>query len=178
MDIRQLLHDPAARLLLDERARALAARESAAAGHVGEEILTFRLGDGRYALPVRFVREVYPLQNWTPLPATPAHVVGLVNVRGHLLAALDLRPLLELAAEPPRSGACLLIVAAGSVEVGLLADEVVEVTPGDVDLAVAPSVAAGRGVAWVRGFDRQLTLWLDPALLLADQRLVVKFERA
>ena len=173
MNLKHLRDDPAAWLVLEERARALMAPESAAATELGEEILTFRLGDGEYSVPAQYVREVQALGDVTPLPFTPAFVVGLVNLRGRLLTALDIRPLLDMAEAPPSSQAFLLILTVNGIEVGLMADAVVEVRRSDEQLAPVLSTMAGRGVGWVRGVDRRLCLLLDPPTLLADPRLAV-----
>jgi purine-binding chemotaxis protein CheW len=171
--IRHLRDNPAVWPLLEERARTLAIQELTAQTKLGEAFLTFRLGDGGYSLPARAVREVRPFGACTPLPATPSFVVGLVNVRGRLLAVLDLRPLLDSPLAAPQPGASLLVVAANGMEVGLLADAVIEVRHSADELAPAPSATAGRSAAWVRGVDRDLNLRLDLAALLADPRLIV-----
>ena len=173
MDIRTLRDDPVAWRILEERARVLMAQESTAETELGEEILTFRLGEGDYSVPAQYVREVQPLGDLTPLPFTPAFIAGLVNVRGRLLAALDIRPLLDMPEAPPHPGAFLLVLTANGMDVGLLADTVVEVRHSDDQLTPMLSTAAGRGVAWVRGVDRRLSLLLDPPALLADPRLTV-----
>src|SRR5262245_768623 len=173
MDIRTLREDPAAWRILEERARALMVQESDADAELGEELLTFRLGDGEYSLPAQYVREVQALGDITPLPFTPAFLVGLVNVRGRLLAVLDIRPLLDIARAPIRPQSFLLVLMVQGLEVGLLADAVVEVRRSDEQLAPVLSTAAGRGVAWVRGVDRRLSLLLDPRALLADPRLPI-----
>jgi len=49
------------------------------------EILEFTLGKERYAFASSCVREVFPLTEITPLPGLPAHVLGVVNVRGRIL---------------------------------------------------------------------------------------------
>ncbi len=49
-----------------------------------------------YALPVGAVREIVRLPDVTRVPGLPAFVAGLANVRGRVLAVLDLRPLLQL----------------------------------------------------------------------------------
>jgi len=90
-----------------------------------------------------------------------------------LLAALDIRPLLGSAASPHSSSAALLIVSAGGIEVGLLADEVIEIRRCDIQLSPALSLVEGQVIAWVRGIDSGLTMLLDLALLMADPRLVV-----
>ena len=44
-----------------------------------------------YGFETRYVREVYPLENLTPLPCTPAFVLGIVNLRGEILSVIDIR---------------------------------------------------------------------------------------
>ena len=61
------------------------------------EVAEFRLGEEIYAVPSIAVREVYPLKGLTPLPCTPAFVLGVINVRGHILPVIDLTSLLGLA---------------------------------------------------------------------------------
>ena len=88
--------DPANRSGVEEvlhaRALALARRpvEAPAAGSL-VELLEFKLGHERYAVETRHVREVHPLRNLTPLPCAPAFVRGIVNVRGRITAAFDIK---------------------------------------------------------------------------------------
>ena len=172
-DLRQLRSDPAARQILEERARALMAQDATAEIGSGEEFLAFRLGEGGYSVPARCVREVQQLGECTPLPHTSACMIGLVNVRGRLMAVLDIRPLLDIPQTPLPPRAFLLILTVGGAEVGLLADAVVEVRQSADALMPATSTAADRRVAWVRGVDRRLNLVLDPLALLDDPRLIV-----
>ena len=76
--------------ILRARARVLARpRKQAPATETLLELLEFRLARERYAVEVRYVREVYPLKDLTPLPSTPPFVLGVVNVRGRILPVLD-----------------------------------------------------------------------------------------
>jgi purine-binding chemotaxis protein CheW len=172
-----LHNDPAAWQILEQRARALAFREEAGFEERGEARVIFRLGKSGYSVPARFVREVQPLGHATPLPYTPPFVVGLVNVRGRLLLALDLGPLLDSPPAPAQPGACLLIVGTHAADLAILADVVVGVRQDEVMLAPALSMAAGGRVAWVRGIDPDLNLQLDPELLIADPRLAIDSDR-
>jgi purine-binding chemotaxis protein CheW len=176
MDIRNLRENPELWHILEERARNLAQQEIDTHDGQDEEILVFRLGDGGYSMPARFVQEVQPLTRYTPLPSTPPFIVGLVNVRGKILTALDIRPLLDIAQTNPKSQAFLLIVSANGVQIGILADVVVEVRHGDLNLSPALSTTAGRGVTWVRGVDQDLNLLIDPPVLLADPRIAINGE--
>lgn len=176
MNMRALQEDPAVWQVLTERAHALALQEEIAAAESGAAILTFRLGGSSYSLPAATVREVQPLGSYARLPAVPTFVIGLVNVRGRLITALDLRPLLGIPAEAPAPGALLLIAAVENSEIGLIADSVVAVSRCAAELSPAPSAAAGHGIAWVRGVDEDLCLHLDPELLFTDPALVVNTE--
>ncbi|MFV9505094.1 MAG: chemotaxis protein CheW [Oscillochloridaceae bacterium umkhey_bin13] len=176
MELRQLVEDPEAWSILVERARALALQEDSVVGELGAATLTFRLGDSSYSLPAIAVREVQPMGRFATLPAVPPFVLGLVNVRGRLITALDLRPLLGLPAAPLAPGAMLLIVSVDDNELGIAADSVLAVRSQRTDLAPAPSAASGRSVAWVRGVDEELSIHLDPVMLFADPTLVVNAE--
>src|SRR4051794_13858537 len=85
------------RLILQARARALARRpeEAPAAGEM-LEILEFTLASERYAVENRYVLEVAPLKELTPLPCTPPFVRGIVNVRGRILPVFDLKMFFDL----------------------------------------------------------------------------------
>ena len=176
MDLRQLLEDPETGPVLVARAHALALQEDLVAGELGAATLTFRLGGSSYSLPATAVREVQALGTYTALPAVPPFICGLVNVRGRLITAIDLRPLLGLPSDPPAPGAMLLIICNDESELGLVADNVVAVHGHTTTLAPAPSAASGHGVAWIRGVDADLSLHLDPTALFADPALVVNAE--
>lgn len=55
------------------------------------EVVEFLLAYERYGLELPYVREVYPLKELISLPCTPPFVVGIINVRGHLLSVLDIK---------------------------------------------------------------------------------------
>jgi purine-binding chemotaxis protein CheW len=166
-----LQNDPVAWHILEERARVLASQKTLDSEELGEAYVIFRLGDNGYRIPTRFVREAQPLGRYSLLPSTPSFVVGLVNVYGRLLVALDLRPLLDIAPAPIQLGAYLLIVATSAMEVGIVADVIVGVQQGDSTLMPALSTTSGHRVVWAQGMDRDLNLQIDPELLFADLQL-------
>ncbi|WP_009963991.1 CheR family methyltransferase [Verrucomicrobium spinosum] len=51
----------------------------------------FALASERYAVEAKFVCEVYPLKDLSPLPSAPSFIAGMVNVRGRILPVLELR---------------------------------------------------------------------------------------
>jgi purine-binding chemotaxis protein CheW len=172
MSMHELHTDHAVWHILEERARALTSQETITSGQLGESFVIFHLGNDRYRILTRFVHEIHRLGRYTPLPSAPPFVVGLVNVHGRLLAALDLRPLRDIEPTPPQPGAHLLIIRTNTVEVGILADIVVGVQQHDTALARGFSTSTGHRVTWIQGIDHNLHLQLDPELLLADPRLL------
>jgi purine-binding chemotaxis protein CheW len=69
--------------VLEERARALARVPSQGLPKAGLiHVATFALGNERYALDTRYVREVVRFTDYTPIPDSPDFLVGLTNLRG------------------------------------------------------------------------------------------------
>jgi purine-binding chemotaxis protein CheW len=71
------------------------------------DVMLVRMGGSSYALPVAAVREVVRLPPVTRVPGLPPFVAGLTNVRGRVLAVLDLRTLLRL--EGPRGDRLVIL---------------------------------------------------------------------
>lgn len=112
--------------LLKDRARALAkVAESAAPVLAGFEVLVFTLANERVGLEAEHVREVCPPMELTPIPCTPAFVAGVINVRGDILAVIDLKVYFEIqAATTPGTGE-VIIAEVGNSFFGILADSVI-----------------------------------------------------
>ena len=72
-----------------------------------EQLCTFVVGRYQLGVPVARVQEVIRAQPLTPVPALPPVVAGLMNLRGHIVTAIDLRVRLGL---PPRAHGELLNV--------------------------------------------------------------------
>ena len=78
------------------------ARVAARAGDEGEgaelirELLSFRLDDSPYAIPVERVREIVRLRDVTRVPKVPEWVLGVVALRGEVVQVVDLRMRLGL----------------------------------------------------------------------------------
>lgn len=95
------------------------------------QLCTFHAGNLFLGIDVRQVQEVFRYQKMTRVPLAPGAVRGLINLRGQIVTAIDLRARLGL---PERSGDRLpmnIVVRQGEDVVTLLVDEigdVIEVT--------------------------------------------------
>ncbi len=82
--------------------------------------IAFTGGSRRLAVPFAAVRRVARLETFSPLPAAVPLLPGATNVQGHVVAVLDVAPLLGEPPTPPQPGMYLVIVQAGELEAGLL----------------------------------------------------------
>jgi purine-binding chemotaxis protein CheW len=103
-------------------------KSSAAPGPAApRQIVTFRVEDRSFGIDVRLVREIKGWQATTPLPHTPPHVVGVINLRGVILAIYDLRARIGLGPTTPTPAHVVLVADVGERPVGLLVDTVSDI---------------------------------------------------
>lgn len=126
---------------------------------------TFYL-DGLYlGVPVEAVQEVLRYQPMTEVPLTTTLIRGLINLRGQIVTAVEMRHLLHLAPRPAESEPMNVILRDDHGAISLLVDEigdVVEVDPGGFE--AAPPTVPDTVRPFVRGvfkLDGQLLLALD-----------------
>ncbi len=171
----QRLSPARARAVLDERARALAhapVEETAAASAL--EVVVFGLAEERYAIEARHVREVVRLIELTPLPGAPEFLPGVTNLRGQILAVIDLRKFFGAAPRGLSDLSRLVVLGAGRPEFGILADTVHEVAALVEAQILNPEAAvAGVGRDYLRGVTADGLIVLDGEALLQDPRLFV-----
>src|SRR5262249_60293378 len=73
--------------------------------------VVFRLGGEGYALEVMRVQEVLDMQSLTEVPGGPKFLLGVINLRGHVVPVYDLRMPFGLSKDLEQSRApCVLIV--------------------------------------------------------------------
>lgn len=163
--------------ILRDRAKALAQPPADEAEAVRLDVLEFRLAEERYAVEIRHVNEVYPLKDLTPLPGTPAFVLGIVNVRGRILPVVDLRKFFDLPEEGLTDLHRIILVQGNGLELGLLADSAVGVRSIPVD-SLQPSLPTLTGIRsdYLKGVTAERLVVLDVARLLADSNIIVHDE--
>jgi purine-binding chemotaxis protein CheW len=101
------------------------------------------LGGELFALDLRDISEVFEVEAVTPVPGMPGMLTGVTNLRGTVVALLDLRTALGLSAQGPLPVA--VVIRHGPRQLGLLVDHVPEIrtVPREQLLPAARSVPAG-----------------------------------
>jgi purine-binding chemotaxis protein CheW len=117
----------------------VAAHKDAASAAGSNQVLTFTLGEETYGVDILRVQEI---RGWSPvtrIPQAPAHVLGVLNLRGSIVPIVDLRMRfsLERAEYTPLTVIIVLSVesAVGRRDFGVVVDgvsDVIDVAVGDV----------------------------------------------
>ena len=129
------------------------------------QFATFFVGDLMFGVDVQEVQEIIRYQEMTPVPLASATVRGLINLRGQIITAIDLRRRLELVDRAQGTLPMNVVVRTKEGTVSLLIDRVGDVLeidehrfepiPNTVD-ACAREVVKG-----VYKLDRGIMLVLD-----------------
>lgn len=162
--------------ILKARAQALALEPvQAEAADERLEVVEFLLAYEHYAVESRYVREVFPLENLTPLPCTPTFVLGIINLRGELLSVIDIKKFFELPEKGLTDLNKVIVLRSENMLFGILADAITGVRR--VPIAdIQPSLPTLTDIreAYLRGVTPDRTVILDAEKLLSDVNIIVQ----
>jgi purine-binding chemotaxis protein CheW len=129
------------------------------------QLATFRLDGDLYGVEVEHVQEVLKSQGLTRVPLAPAAVAGLINLRGQVVTAIELRERLGRPPRPEGTDAVVIVVRLHGEAVSLLVDSIADVVDVDAtDFEAPPDTLEGQARELIRGaykLDGQLLLALD-----------------
>ena len=94
---------------------------------VGERIqlIVFKLGDEEYALPIDDIKEVVITPGIAKIPQTPDYIKGVANIRGNIIAIMDMEERLGLVKEEKDlNGSYTLVISGEKFKVGVIVMEV------------------------------------------------------
>ena len=97
----------------------------------GGKYLTFALGKEEYGLEILKVREIFGYMDITAIPRTPSYVRGVINLRGQVMAVVDLRDKFGMESVERTEQTCIIVVeihrGGRKVCTGMIVDHVSEV---------------------------------------------------
>jgi purine-binding chemotaxis protein CheW len=100
-----------------------------------QQYLTFRLNEEWYGLSVYQLVEVLPTPKITRVPSVPNHILGVMNFRGEVLSAIDLKKLFGLPQSKATKDPAIVVVEHAERQTGLLVDEIgdlIDLAPEDL----------------------------------------------
>ena len=104
--------------------------------------LGFYLGAEVYGLPLEQLREVARVSHLRRVPGAPSRVAGLVNLRGEILCALDVRAILGLPLQSSTESPFLIALRGFTDPLGLIVDSIADI------YAVAPNEMEAPPATW------------------------------
>ena len=162
----------------------------------GVALLVVRMEREVYGIDVQHVHDIRSAGQVTPVPRVPDWVVGVVNLRGHILSVIDLPRFFGLARDGHNGngngteGPYLVVVEVPGMEVALLVDEVMAVEmfstnrvlgASDTIRGITPEyvhgvIDSGQGETSSDGMG--LLVVLNLPVVLSDERLIIHEEIA
>lgn len=127
--------------------------------------LIFSLCGEQYAVPLLNVKEVIALTDITPVPYSPPHFKGIMNLRGQVISVIDLRLKLRMAKADTSAETAIIILDLSPLSLGIIVDSVESVLAVDQkEIQPPPDVGSGSNTNYIRGVtrkDKKLILLLD-----------------
>ena len=138
-----------------------------------DRIVAFHLAGQRYGLPIDRVNEIQQIVAFSEVPAGGSSVVGMVNLRGGVIPAIDVRLLVGLEAREYTLETPMIITRTHGETVALIVDDVqdvLELPAGCLQSAPALHALSAKMIGVCR-MDDGLIYLLDVDLLLGSDIL-------
>lgn len=138
------------------------------------EVIEFRLGVETYALETEYVREVYLLSNYTPLPGLPDFILGITNIRGQIISIIDLKKLFNLPSKGIGELNKIIVVQNEKMEFGILSDIIL----GTYSIPLSAITSSytnmtGIGAEYLKGVSSDHIIVIDAMAILNDEKNII-----
>jgi purine-binding chemotaxis protein CheW len=146
--------------------------------------LSFKLGDEFFAVHVSKVLNILEMLPITKVPKSHESIIGVINLRGSVLAVVDIRMKFELANSEYSKDTCILVlqvvVNEEQIEAGAVVDSVHAVLEVDeTQILPPPSVGVKFKSEFITGIikhDERFIMVVDIDKLFALENFVSKLE--
>lgn len=139
------------------------------------------LGRDVYGVEILKVQEIIRMMEVTAVPNMPPYLRGVINLRGEVVAIVDLRVKFGLPQRPDSDRTCVVVMqislpSGGTVTRGVVVDKVAEVMDiVDEQLAPPPSLGEGVDVSFLKAIGKvtdKVVLILDVEKVLTTNEMV------
>ncbi|WP_050738450.1 chemotaxis protein CheW [Acetobacterium bakii] len=110
------------------------------------QFVTFKIDDEEYGIKIDNVQEINRMTEVTKIPNGPYYIEGIVNLRGNIIPALDLRRLFKLSEKQLTDATRIIIADFNGKRTGIIVDSVSEVLRFEKKLIEAPTKILSSGV--------------------------------
>ena len=138
----------------------------------GSQFLTFNLGEEFYGVDILRVKEIKGYTTVTKIPNTPAHIKGVLNLRGTIVPIVELRTKFGMPTIEYTTFTVIILVVVRDKVIGLVVDSVSDVLNIDKkDIQPPPQFGAKVDVSFMTGIGKsgeKLVTLLNMDRLLID----------
>jgi purine-binding chemotaxis protein CheW len=140
-----------------------------------QQMLTFALGDESFGVDIQRVQEIRGWSPVTPIPEAPAHILGVLNLRGTIVPIIDLRARIGMDVAGNSATTVIIVLSVHMAEgdrlFGIVVDRVSDVVNiNAASLRAVPAMGCHGNVDYLRGLVSQgdtMTMLLDIDRLLS-----------
>jgi purine-binding chemotaxis protein CheW len=145
------------------------------------QIVVFRLGHEEYALQIGQIKEVVQTPSITSMPQSPEYIKGVSNIRGNVIAIVDLEERFGLKSKDADnvSGKYTLVVESEEFKMGVLVKDVPN-TMAIAESAVDQSLMSNDDQSYIKGIvklDKRLIILIDIFKVMTTKDLNQSFNR-
>lgn len=123
------------------------------------EVLELSLGENRFGVDIREVVEIVERTSLTPLPNSPPHVAGVMDLRGETTKIIDPKKVLDVVGSDTGERVIILDLA-DQTQVGWIVDGVYQVF--NVDQYEIDEVTDNPALKGIIQRDGTFVMWIDP----------------
>ena len=142
--------------------------------------LTFNLAGELYGLEILKVQEIIGIMNVTRVPRAPDYIRGVINLRGKVIAVLDLRRKLNFSSKDDNERTCIVVVQVqrgdSIITMGVIVDTVSEVLNVNADqIEATPEFGINIATEFILGMakvGKNVVILLDADSILSPGELL------
>jgi purine-binding chemotaxis protein CheW len=140
------------------------------------QLVIFKIADEEFGVGIGQVREIVRLVPITSIPRAPEFIEGVVNLRGQIIAVIDLAKRLSLKSTPNSEKTRIVVIEMSDNIVGMIVDEVVEVLRMPVEnVTDTPELisdeAKQKYITGVGKYDKRLIILIDLASIFSAEEV-------
>jgi purine-binding chemotaxis protein CheW len=117
-----------------------------------QRVIAFMLNEELIGINIKNVTKISKRLDITPVPKTPEHILGVMNLRGNIVPVVNLKKMLGLPNDEEKDQEFILIIDSAIGNIGLLIDQVVgAITIDEEEIQPAPINSLGIDSKFITG---------------------------
>lgn len=154
-----------------------AVAESKSEAKEKQQLIVFKAGNEEYAIHIDQIREVVPTPVISELPMSPKFVKGVTNIRGNIIAIIDLITCLRLQVKQEEiTNNYTLVLESKEYKMGVLVNEVpntLTIANDKIEDITGLSILESQQSDYIKGvikLDNRLIIYIDAITLITQQQ--------